>query len=113
MAFPSPTDRWTHEFNRVIKRFRHILVLQLFGHTHFDEFRLFPFANSMSFLAPSLTPHEGINPGYKIYRVDPQNWHLKDLDTYFYDLERALREEKAMKPIRDFHIEEYRLIKHN
>ena len=65
--------RWSHEYNRLIKRFRNIIVGQFFGHTHFDEFQIFfdekkPI--NMAYLAPSETSVDGLNPAYRIYELD-------------------------------------------
>ncbi len=69
--------RWSHEFNRLIRRFNNTVVGQFFGHTHFDEFEIFfskdedgATPTGVAFLGPSLTPHGGINPAYRIYEID-------------------------------------------
>jgi hypothetical protein len=52
-------------------------VGQFFGHTHLDEFEVFYGGGveektpvSVAYLAPSLTPHDGLNPAYRIYHID-------------------------------------------
>ena len=70
-------DRWSREYNRLVYRFRNTIIGQFFGHTHFDEFELF-FAPpelatevvSIAYLAPSQTPHDGLNPAYRVYNID-------------------------------------------
>ena len=78
------TDQWSHEYNRLVRRFRHVIVGQFYGHTHFDEFEVF-FARdnkkagkedeavSVAYLAPSITPINGINPAYRIYTTDGES----------------------------------------
>ena len=67
--------RWSHEYNRLVKRFRNTIAGQFFGHTHLDEFEVF-FKDlepiSMAYLAPSQTPwmDQGLNPAYRIYIID-------------------------------------------
>lgn len=70
MAF---SDKWSHEYNRVVNRFSNTIRGQFFGHTHFDEFEVFSHNKKpigMAYLAPSLTPHGEINPAYRIYEID-------------------------------------------
>ena len=48
-----------------------------YGHTHLDEISLF-FSDeddyeepiNIAYLAPSLTPVDAVNPGYRIYTID-------------------------------------------
>jgi sphingomyelin phosphodiesterase len=80
-------DRWSREYNRLVYRFRNTIIGQFFGHTHFDEFELF-FAprtsandikevTNVAYLAPSQTPHDGLNPAYRIYTIDGEKWIYK------------------------------------
>ena len=65
--------RWSHEYNRLIRRFRNIVIGQFFGHTHKDEFQIFFKDNeaiNIAYLAPSETTLDGLNPAYRIYQVD-------------------------------------------
>ena len=68
--------RWSHEYNRIVRRFRNTIAGQFFGHTHHDEFQVF-FKNatseeavSLAYLAPSETSVDGLNPAYRIYEID-------------------------------------------
>ena len=65
--------RWSHEFNRIVKRFNNTISAQFFGHTHFDEFQVFfnqTTPINMAYLAPSETSLDGLNPAYRIYTID-------------------------------------------
>ena len=33
--------RWSHEYNRIVRRFNNTILGQFFGHTHNDEFEIF------------------------------------------------------------------------
>ena len=62
---------WSHQFARVTARFSNTLTAQFYGHTHYDEFSILrnhstPLA--VAYVAPSLTPHDGLNPAYRLYR---------------------------------------------
>ena len=80
--------RWSHEYNRLVKRFRYTISGQFFGHTHLDEFEVF-FKDAkpinMAYLAPSQTPwmDKGINPAYRIYLIDSKNpTHFSFADSF-------------------------------
>ena len=65
--------RWSHEYNRIVKRFNNTISAQFFGHTHFDEFQVFfnhTTPINMAYLAPSETSLDGLNPAYRIYTID-------------------------------------------
>ena len=96
-------NHWAHEYHRLIRRFNNTIVGQFFGHTHFDEFEVFYEDSTpigVAYLAPSLTPHEGINPAYRIYEIDGQRENstsqIVDHQTYFYDLEATLAQNRLV-----------------
>ena len=67
------SGRWSHEYNRIVKRFKNTIAGQFFGHTHFDEFQIFfndSEAINIAYLAPSETSLDGLNPAYRIYTID-------------------------------------------
>ena len=82
VSFFRSSDKWSHEYHRLVSRFNNTILGQFFGHTHFDEFEVFyapaaaaaatdlPHANNVVYLGPSVTPHDGINPAYRIYTID-------------------------------------------
>lgn len=51
-------------------------MAQFFGHTHYDEFEVFYDTKNfkrplnVGYVAPSITPWENVNPGYRIYYVE-------------------------------------------
>ena len=67
------SGRWSHEYNRIVKRFKNTIAGQFFGHTHYDEFQIFfndSEAINIAYLAPSETSLDGLNPAYRIYTID-------------------------------------------
>merc|ERR1719410_1289023 len=62
---------WSHQYTRIVTRFSNIILGQFYGHTHFDEFSVLYNSQgepiSVGFIAPSVTPHDGLNPAYRIY----------------------------------------------
>lgn len=63
-------------FFHLNSRYEAIIMAQFFGHTHADEYEVFYDTKNISrainiaYIAPSLTPWEYVNPGYRIYYVD-------------------------------------------
>jgi len=87
---------WSHQYSRIVERFSSIITGQFYGHSHWDEFSILynnSEAISMAFVTPSLTPHGGLNPAYRVYYTDssrPEATHLvMDMDTYSIDLPSA------------------------
>ena len=54
--------------------YQDVVTAQFFSHTHLNEIQLFKDARerpfSVSYVAPSLTPWQNVNPGYRIYNID-------------------------------------------
>ncbi|KAG0288044.1 hypothetical protein BGZ98_004408, partial [Dissophora globulifera] len=98
---PSQTDcmqNWSALYYQVIQRYSpHVVAEQFFGHTHYDEFALYygPGAKnaqnaiSTAWIGPSVTPYTGLNPGFRVYKVDTGNWNVYDSLTYVADLSQA------------------------
>jgi len=102
----SCTGRWAEEFNRILRRFRNTVTAQFFGHTHRDEFQI-AFSDvrpgkgqkpvrepiGVTYVAPSMTPIDGVNPAYRIYTVQGDYANSSSLvfdhQTFWLDLEAA------------------------
>lgn len=94
---PGGTDcykHWSDQFYRIVQRYHRVIAAQFYGHTHFDEFQLFysdhikskDTAVSMAYLAPSITTFGGLNPGFRIYKVDGDSYDVMDFTQYYADL---------------------------
>ncbi|XP_037079276.1 sphingomyelin phosphodiesterase-like [Pollicipes pollicipes] len=96
---PGCRPDWSHQYSRVVHRFRTTIVAQFFSHTHLDEFQVAlddegrPF--STIYIAPSVSPWSNLNPGYKIYYVDDGSWAVTDTERWVTDLEAANRSPAA------------------
>ncbi|KAG0033538.1 hypothetical protein BGZ82_006079 [Podila clonocystis] len=113
---PSQTDciqNWSHLYYQIIQRYSpHVIAEQFFGHTHYDEFSLFygPGAKSAqnaistAWIGPSVTPHTDLNPGFRVYKVDPKTWNVHDSLTYIADLRKAAQWDKD-NTTPDWHLE--------
>ncbi|KAF9362054.1 Sphingomyelin phosphodiesterase [Mortierella sp. NVP85] len=98
---PSMTDclqNWSALYYQVIQRYSpHVIAEQFFGHSHRDEFALYyapgakstQTAISTGWVGPSVTPYTGLNPGFRIYKVDTKSWNVFDAQTYIADLNQA------------------------
>ena len=95
---------WSKQYSRIVLRFSSIILGQFYGHTHYDEFSIVYSNKSepigVGYIAPSLTPHDGMNPGYRIYLTDghsPDATHLiLDHQTYYFDLHQANTNNKSI-----------------
>ncbi|KAG0087646.1 hypothetical protein BGZ92_007138 [Podila epicladia] len=113
---PSQTDciqNWSHLYYQIIQRYSpHVIAEQFFGHTHYDEFSLFygPGAKSSqnaistAWIGPSVTPHTDLNPGFRVYKVDPKTWNVHDSLTYIADMRKAVQWDKD-NTTPDWHLE--------
>jgi sphingomyelin phosphodiesterase len=87
---------WSSNYYRIVNRYESVIVGQIFGHTHHDEFGLFydlddlKRASSISYIGSSVTTYSNLNPGYRIYTVDgfyeKSTWQILDYDQMFLNL---------------------------
>ena len=63
------TDAWYSNYVRIIKRFKSIIKATFFGHTHKDQFFLYPNDSAVAIIAGSITPYGHLNPCYKVFNV--------------------------------------------
>ncbi|KAK2727956.1 sphingomyelin phosphodiesterase-like [Artemia franciscana] len=67
---------WSHNYYRIINRYEATVTAQFFGHTHFDEYEVFydedfrSRATNIAYIGPSVSPYYGLNPGYRVYKID-------------------------------------------
>ncbi|KAI0218479.1 hypothetical protein L0F63_005459, partial [Massospora cicadina] len=86
---------WSDQFHQIVNRYHHIISGQFYGHTHLDQFQLFyrsqaekakDNAIGVAYIGPSVTTFEHLNPGFRIYEVEPETFQIYDALTYFTDL---------------------------
>ncbi|KAL1490758.1 hypothetical protein ABEB36_013403 [Hypothenemus hampei] len=87
-------EPWEANYNMLITRFAHIIKGQFFGHTHTDGLKVFYSKingkpNNVGYNGASLTPFVKYNPNYKILYVDPNNFDILDIETYYFNLTEA------------------------
>ena len=89
----------TELFYHIVSRFApHTIAAIFFGHTHEDHFQVFYRAtdssttkvkrNTMnavatSFIAPSITTYQNLNPTFRVMKVDPDTYDVYDFDQYY------------------------------
>ena len=93
----NPLDNPTNLFYQIVDRFApHTIAHIFFGHTHEDQFNLF-YANNatsktsrdalaVSFMAPSVTPGNNVNPALRFLDVDPETYEVMDWHQYFAEV---------------------------
>ena len=75
-------------------RFQHVIRLNLFGHTHIEEFSVVRAIDDKKpvgviHISPSFTPHTDINPSLRVVTVDAETKLPIKLETYSMNLEKA------------------------
>lgn len=72
---------WLHNYMKILEYFKDTIVGQFFGHTHFDEFRVYYSEKSeligSALIGGSLTTFEEVNPIYKIVKIDTDVSHFE------------------------------------
>jgi hypothetical protein len=69
---------WIHNYIRISVRYQHLITASYFGHTHKDELLVLYNKNknhetipaTLSYIGPSITTFEYINPGYRIFTLN-------------------------------------------
>lgn len=89
---------WVIAYNEIISVYAPIIRGQFFGHTHFDEVRIF-YRNELeptgvAYLAPSVTTYIGLVPTFRLYSTDPDTGAIVDHMTYTFDISKANYMEK-------------------
>ncbi|EFN81993.1 Sphingomyelin phosphodiesterase [Harpegnathos saltator] len=84
---------WKREYLKIINRFAHVIRAQFNGHTHNDEVELL-YGNenkvkNVAWNGGSVTTYTELNPNYKLYIVDNQNYKVKDYENWIYNLTLA------------------------
>lgn len=93
---------WVIAYNGILDQYANIIRAQFFGHTHFDEIRLF-YKNqvkpiSVAYLAPSVTTFCDVNPAFRLYSADPDTGVIVDHMTYKFNITKANQIEKSFNP---------------
>lgn len=98
------TTNWVIAYNQILVKYANIIKGQFFGHSHFDEIRLYYNPQNMSqipgmaYLAPSITTFCDVNPAFRLYSTDPQTGEIVDHMTYFLNLTKANQEYSGFNP---------------
>lgn len=77
-------------YSNIIVEFADTIVLQVFGHTHRDHFRLVNNANNQTvgiqYVSSSVTPRSNRNPAVRIYELDATTFEVQNYENYILDL---------------------------
>ncbi|XP_044014853.1 sphingomyelin phosphodiesterase-like [Aphidius gifuensis] len=86
---------WSRQYNRIINRFAHIIAGQFNGHTHNDEFNVFYDINdpskpiNVAWNGGSITAWAKLNPNYKVYKANANNYNIEENEAWTYNLTEA------------------------
>ncbi|KAK6188840.1 hypothetical protein SNE40_004938 [Patella caerulea] len=92
---PNTFDDYGQFYTNLVTKYSDVIVLQLFGHTHSDQYEMIlpdptePKASGVVFIAPSVTTFTGQNPAYRIYHLDPVTFVAVDYDQYYLNITKA------------------------
>lgn len=96
----NPLDNPTNLFYRIVERFApHCIAHIFFGHTHEDQFNLFystpsngnvvratEFVKAVSFMGPSVTPGNNVNPALRIMDVNSTTYEVMDYHQFYSEV---------------------------
>lgn len=83
----------------LMDRFQHILRLNLFGHTHKEEFEVVRGVEdskpiNVNHLAPSLTTINTVNPSFRVFTLDASTLLPIQIETFTMDIEQANKDDQ-------------------
>lgn len=91
-----PLKNPTNLLQVIIERYHGTIRNLFFGHSHEDFFNVFYRSNASSllpqdaiahsFIGPSITPGTRVNPGVRIYEVDPETYEVLDYHQFYTQL---------------------------
>ncbi|CDS82387.1 related to acid sphingomyelinase [Sporisorium scitamineum] len=90
----NPLDNPTNLFYQIVDRFApHVIAHIFFGHTHEDQFNVFytnngtskaaQAAKAVSFMAPSITPGNNVNPAVRIMHINATTYEVMDYHQFY------------------------------
>ncbi|KIJ54050.1 hypothetical protein M422DRAFT_73723 [Sphaerobolus stellatus SS14] len=93
----NPLENPTNLFYQIVDRFSpHVIANIFFGHTHEDQFSIFysnnatninaANAQTVAWIAPSITPLTNLNSGFRVYEVDSSTFNIIDASTWVSDV---------------------------
>jgi len=106
----------THEFALRMRalqdRFQHIIRLNLFGHTHYEEFEVHRSIKDnkpigVSHVTPSVTTHMYQNPSLRVIELDAETKLPVEINTYTLFLDKANENDRNAKFVLDHELSEH------
>jgi sphingomyelin phosphodiesterase len=77
-------------FSALMLKYSDVVILNVVGHNHADEFRLFRdtegTARGVQFLSQSSNSYSNVNPGVRMYYFDNTTYRLLGYEQYFLDI---------------------------
>jgi len=84
----------SERYRILLDRFQHVIRLNLYGHTHFEEFEVIKSiegekAIGVNHITSSFTPHQNQNPSFRVITLDVETKLPIRIETYTMDLAKA------------------------
>jgi len=97
--------------NVLLDRFQHIVRLNLYGHTHYEEFEVIRSIGDkkpigMNHVAPSITTFFGQNPSIRAITLDVKTKLPVKIETYTFDIKKANENDEDAKFVKDHELTE-------
>lgn len=93
MFFNALIIDWAERFIILLERYAHIVKGTIYGHVHQDYFTILRNKNkvpiTIAYTCPSLTTYTYKNPGFRVYKMDPDTYKMLDYDQYYLDLGKS------------------------
>ena len=91
-ASPMSTEKYSRFYNEIIEEFGDIIVLNLFGHSHYDELRVVTKGDdgktplSTIYLTSSMTSWEKQNPSLRFFNYSDTTFEIESYHHYYADI---------------------------
>ena len=103
--FPMMLGTWNSPFLALVAKYRSSIAVNISGHTHSNEFRIYGAAGNdplPAFVVPSISPLHENNPAFQTLEIDSNTGEIENLNTYSLDLSGPADSLTPWRPSSDF-----------
>lgn len=77
-------------YSNITVEFADIIILQLYGHSHRDHFRLITNnkreAVGVQYISPAVSPRISKNPAFRLFELDTNTFNVQNYQNYIINL---------------------------
>lgn len=100
------TQEFAMRMRALHDRFQHIIRLNLFGHTHYEEFEVHRAIENnapvgTNHVSPSITTHVYQNPSFRVIKLDEKTLLPVEIETYTMYLDKANKDDRDARFVLD------------